>query len=267
MSEQRIAMIRAAILFAGMVLITATCIRAQGAREPGSHAGPAAAMNPNRGPMIDLVRLGHSIGLAPPWDEEPSRVVVLVQALLDSAGHADTVFGAPQGSEFIPATAQALRATTLEPARQDGVPVACVVTLRIEFQRRIRQGSPIWVAVPVTLGWRPNVAGRATANGANRFKPFPGALSVAVQYDSEQLTRSLRYPEAARGKHLEGVVNVIANVRADGVVDDVAVASSDSELLNDAAVEAVLLTRFTAALCNGTPVTAPVTIPVTFKLQ
>ncbi|MBS1910989.1 MAG: TonB family protein [Bacteroidetes bacterium] len=233
------------------------------ARQPDTSAAAA----PNRGPMIDLVRLGHSIGLVPPWDEEPSHAVLLVHARLDSAGHVDTVYGAPGGTEFLPAAAQALPKTVLQPARRDGRSIACIVTMRIEFERRMRQATPLWVARATELGWSPVADRRGAVSSDDRFRPFPGQLSAPPRFDTAQVAAHVRYPAEARGERVEGVVNVVANVRADGVVDDVAIASSDSALLDDAAIEAVLQTGFTAAISNGGAVTAPVTVPVVFKLR
>ncbi|HVZ39172.1 MAG TPA: energy transducer TonB [Candidatus Kapabacteria bacterium] len=259
--------IQAAALCAALTLAAAASLAAQEKGLRSRPADSAAAASSDRGPMIDLVRLGHSIGLVPPWDEVPAHAVLLLHARLDSTGHVDTVYGAPGGTEFLPATAQALPKTVLQPARRDGRPVACIVTLRVEFERRMRQGTPLWVPRATVLGWKPGTDRRAWELSDDRFKPFAGRLSAPPRFDTAQVAAHIRYPAAARGKQVEGVVNVIVDVRADGIVDDVAIASSDSALLDDAAIEAVLETPFTAAVFNGTPVAAPVTVPVVFKPQ
>jgi protein TonB len=76
------------------------------------------------------------------------------------------------------------------------------------------------------------------------------------------------YPALARRRGEEGKVLLTVHVSAIGGVEQVAVArSSESALLDQAAVTAVQKWRFVPATQNGTPIAAQVMVPVVFRLQ
>jgi protein TonB len=76
------------------------------------------------------------------------------------------------------------------------------------------------------------------------------------------------YPLAARRRNIEGKVLVRAEVQTDGSCSQVELKiPSTSELLNQAALEAVKKWRFVPATLGGQTLVAWVEIPITFKLS
>jgi len=76
------------------------------------------------------------------------------------------------------------------------------------------------------------------------------------------------YPLAARRRNIEGKVLVRAQVQADGSCSHAELKTpSASELLNQAALEAVKKWRFVPATLGGQTLAAWVEIPITFKLN
>lgn len=94
---------------------------------------------------------------------------------------------------------------------------------------------------------------------------------VAVEkepgFDYGALQRNAKYPDMARRNNIEGVVLVAALIGKDGKVMKTQIVDTDHELLNDAAVKAVLATSFTPAIQNGNSVVCWVRIPVRFQLR
>lgn len=86
-------------------------------------------------------------------------------------------------------------------------------------------------------------------------------------FDYADLQRRVQYPEIARRAGIEGKVIVKVLVGKDGKPKRAFVADSPSEMLNDAALKAVLATTFTPAIQNGNPIDVWVTIPIIFKIK
>ncbi len=87
------------------------------------------------------------------------------------------------------------------------------------------------------------------------------------EFDYADLQRRVQYPEIARRAGIEGKVVVKVLVGKDGKPKRAFVADSPSEMLNDAALKAVLATTFTPAIQNGNPIDVWVTIPIIFKIK
>lgn len=85
--------------------------------------------------------------------------------------------------------------------------------------------------------------------------------------DYEKLKKSVVYPEIARRAGIEGKVIVRVLVGANGEVRRTIIEYSDSELLNDAAVQAIKKATFTPGIQNGQPITCWVSVPITFQLR
>jgi periplasmic protein TonB len=86
--------------------------------------------------------------------------------------------------------------------------------------------------------------------------------------DYEKLKKSVIYPDIARRAGVEGKVIVRVLVSANGKVKKTLIEYSDSELLNEAAVKAIIdYGTFTPAIQNGQPITCWVSIPITFQLR
>lgn len=87
------------------------------------------------------------------------------------------------------------------------------------------------------------------------------------EFDYADLQRRVQYPEIARRAGIEGKVVVKVLVGKDGKPKRAFVADSPSDMLNDAALKAVLATTFTPAIQNGNPIDVWVTIPIIFKIK
>ena len=74
------------------------------------------------------------------------------------------------------------------------------------------------------------------------------------------------YPEDARAAKVQGVVILEIQVDTDGRVTDATVLRSVN-MLDDAALDAVLQWEFTPTLLNGRPVPVIMTVTVNFTLQ
>ncbi len=87
------------------------------------------------------------------------------------------------------------------------------------------------------------------------------------QVDLAELQRKIVYPEMAKRAGIEGKVTVRVLVGKDGKPIKAVVQQSDSELLNKAAVKAVMESVFTPAIQNQEPVATWVSIPINFTLR
>lgn len=87
------------------------------------------------------------------------------------------------------------------------------------------------------------------------------------QVDLAELQKKIVYPEMAKRAGIEGKVTVRVLVGKDGKPMKAVVRQSDSELLNQAAIDAVMKSVFTPAIQNQQPVPAWVSIPINFKLR
>ncbi|MBS1560348.1 MAG: energy transducer TonB [Bacteroidetes bacterium] len=86
-------------------------------------------------------------------------------------------------------------------------------------------------------------------------------------FDFNELQRAVTYPEAARRNAIEGRVFVSLLLSKTGSVLKVKIVESASPHLNDAAVQAVMKTRFTPAYVNSKPSLCWVRIPILFQLR
>ncbi len=86
--------------------------------------------------------------------------------------------------------------------------------------------------------------------------------------DLAKLQQKIEYPDLARRAGIEGKVIVRVLVGKNGKAKKSFVEYSDSELLNEAAINAIKsYGTFTPAIQNGQPVTCWVSIPITFTLR
>lgn len=81
------------------------------------------------------------------------------------------------------------------------------------------------------------------------------------------LQKAVRYPEVARLAGIEGVVVVQLVINEDGTPSDPIILRSAGDILNDAAVEALLKQRFKPGRQRGKPVRVQMAFPVTFRLS
>ena len=78
-----------------------------------------------------------------------------------------------------------------------------------------------------------------------------------------------RYPEDVRRQGLEGAVIVHGIIGTDGIVSDITVLQSPSEVLGDLVVEAVRRWRYTPAYCNdlAKPIRVHLTVTSAFRVN
>lgn len=93
------------------------------------------------------------------------------------------------------------------------------------------------------------------------------AVEEEPYIDLSELQRKVVYPELARRIGAEGKVIVRVLIGKDGTPLKSIIEFSDNEVLNDAAVKAVMGSVFTPALNNKQPVTVWVSIPINFRLR
>lgn len=85
--------------------------------------------------------------------------------------------------------------------------------------------------------------------------------------DLAELQKKVVYPEMARRANIEGKVTIRVLVDKNGKPKKTIIQQSDSKMLDQAAVEAVMKSVFTPAIQNQQPITCWVSIPILFKLR
>lgn len=85
--------------------------------------------------------------------------------------------------------------------------------------------------------------------------------------DIKELQKKVVYPDLAKRAGIEGKVNIRVLVGKNGVPKKHLVESTDSDLLNDAAIKAVMSSVFTPAIQNNQPIDCWVSIPIVFRLR
>lgn len=88
-----------------------------------------------------------------------------------------------------------------------------------------------------------------------------------VQVDLTELQSKVVYPEMAIQAKIEGRVLLEVTIDKSGKVFHVNIASSSSNILDKAAIDAVYKTNFLPALQNGIPVKSKLIIPIQFKIR
>ncbi|MFY7997031.1 MAG: energy transducer TonB [Candidatus Kapaibacteriota bacterium] len=85
--------------------------------------------------------------------------------------------------------------------------------------------------------------------------------------DIRDLQKRVVYPDIAKRAGIEGKVNIRVLVGKNGMPKKSLIESSDSDLLNEAAVKAVMKSIFTPAIQNNQPIDCWVSIPIVFRLR
>ena len=151
---------------------------------------------------------------------------------------------------FAEPAVDAVKYWRFEPAEMNGKPVACRVRIPIPF--KIRNSKIL--------------------EDTNNGQPIESEESV---YELNSVTKppkpvkqsAPKYPQDLRKKGIQGTVTLRFIVSKDGKVVNVTVLSSDHELFEEPAVDAVKKWRFEPAEKNGKPVACRVRIPIPFKIR
>ena len=96
-------------------------------------------------------------------------------------------------------------------------------------------------------------------------QPVPDAIPPST--DMAMLARSVKYPEEARKNGIQGRVYVSVLIDTTGKPVKGRIDDSDNNLLNDAAMSAVMSAQFEPAVQDGKKIRLWVTVPISFKLE
>lgn len=92
-------------------------------------------------------------------------------------------------------------------------------------------------------------------------------VDVDPVIDLEKLHKSIIYPSSAKTKKIEGVVILNVLVDDEGTPVKCEVVRTENSILNQAAIDAVMKSKFKPALINNEPVPCWIDIPVEFKIK
>jgi|GEM_PF-3102488 len=85
--------------------------------------------------------------------------------------------------------------------------------------------------------------------------------------DIAQLQKYVVYPDLGLRAGIQGTVVVRALILSSGTISTIVVLSSDSDILNEAAISAVKKSVFTPAIQGNSPINCWITIPIVFQLR
>jgi TonB family protein len=93
------------------------------------------------------------------------------------------------------------------------------------------------------------------------------AVDKEPYIDISELQKRVVYPDIARRAGIEGTVNIRVLVDKKGKPKKYIIESTDSDLLNKAAIDAVMNSTFTPAIQGTTPLDCWVSIPMNFRMK
>jgi protein TonB len=93
------------------------------------------------------------------------------------------------------------------------------------------------------------------------------AVDKEPYIDIAELQKRVVYPDIARRAGIEGTVNIRVLVDKKGKPKKYIIESTDSDLLNKAAIDAVMNSTFTPAIQGTTPLDCWVSIPMNFRMR
>ena len=85
--------------------------------------------------------------------------------------------------------------------------------------------------------------------------------------DLAELQKRIVYPEIARRAGIEGSVSIRVLVDKKGLPKKYIIEATDSDLLNKAAIDAVMSSRFTPAIQGNQPLDCWISIPINFRMK
>lgn len=123
-----------------------------------------------------------------------------------------------------------------------------------------------------TTGPSTEGTGTPTVTNVQREEVIPSSEEFIVadkipNVDLTLLQKNVVYPEIALRAGVEGKVILQVLVLSTGKVSTVNILTSESEMLNDAAIEAVKKTPFTPAIQAKNSIACWVTIPISFRIR
>ncbi len=88
-----------------------------------------------------------------------------------------------------------------------------------------------------------------------------------ADFDKDEIKKNIIYPDAAKKASIEGRVIVTVLVTKNGIPLEAKILRSDSQILEKAALDAVMKSHFTPSINGGQPVDSWITIPIDFRLK
>ena len=147
---------------------------------------------------------------------------------------------------------------------------------KAKFSPAVLKNKPIkvWVVLPVAFKLsldkeEPKIIGPGIKAPSNNSGEDPD-IDAFIKYDkAPRMTESASpyYPELAKNAGVTGKVFVKVLIDKDGTPKKAVVIKSDSEVLNQPSVEAVMKSKFTPAIQKGEKITAWVVVPFKFSLD
>ena len=129
--------------------------------------------------------------------------------------------------------------------------------MKWRFTPAILKGKPVdvWVSIPFKFKLSHDVEPKDSITVDQQAQPKKGNTPAPF------------YPQEAKQKKIEGTVWIKLWVDEQGNAKKAIVVKSESELLNQASVDAAMKWKFTPALIKEKPVAVWVTVPFKFKLD
>ena len=191
------------------------------------------------------------------FDENGS---ILETEVLDNGGDTRLLHAAVEG----------LQGTSFTPGTIDGEAKEMWAEIEIRFLKlpsfpmtpHSPQGSEVKDAKPSA----------DTTTPMKSSSPFPEFIADGepAEFDKKELQSHLIYPEEALKNGIEGIVIVKVYLSKEGSVKKVSIVSRkgvDSDIFDQAAIDAVKATTFSPAIQNGYPVPFKLSFPISFKIQ
>ena len=103
---------------------------------------------------------------------------------------------------------------------------------------------------------------------ASAWALTPASFPGGEQAEKDYIAANMKYPQAAKDNGIEGVVNVVFTVKADGSIGNIKIKRMvDPDLEGEAIRLVKQMPKWTPASDNGTPVESIVETAISFTLE
>jgi protein TonB len=221
-------------------------------------------------PVPTLVTPGE--GSSQTTDSETSNSPVEATETIAAPHHAATE-GKPSPAKTAPTTTVAPSSKAANSTPAPGNKVLAVTKSALPVKSEASAPEIVQPPAPSVLGVGSaaadeEIAGIASAAGATMPRPAaPGAMKISQGVTQGLLIKRVppSYPQAAKQMHIQGTVQLQANIGKDGSVTSVKALSGEA-VLSHAAIDAVKQWKYKPYTLNNEPVEIQTQITVNFKL-